>query len=326
MQRWWMVRAGDNNELVPVWRGKGVVSIGWPQLGNPKQYQSREALFQKANQTYFDEKPASCRSWASQVWRFSHDIKTGDRVISYTKDKREYLIGTIISAFEHNSSIVSHEYPNVLNVKWESQQISRDLLSQGAKNSLGSILTVFRVDDWGSEISKLLSGNAPEPTEVEDEEEVIIIEDLVQKGLTMIQDKVDHLDPWEMQVLVAGLLQAMGYTVNVSKKGPDGGVDILAHKDAFGFEKPIIKVQVKHRKASSSAPEIQQLLGAHPIGESGLFVSTGGFTSQAVAVAKQHNVKLLDLEELVKLIVRWYEKMPDEARSLMPLQKMYVPE
>ncbi|MFE4573064.1 restriction endonuclease [Paenibacillus chitinolyticus] len=44
------------------------------------------------------------------------------------------------------------------------------------------------------------------------------------------------LDPWEMQELVAGLLQAMGYQTKVSPKGPDGGVDVLAHRDAFGFE------------------------------------------------------------------------------------------
>lgn len=33
----------------------------------------------------------------------------------------------------------------------------------------------------------------------------------------------------------------------------DGGVDVLAHKDAFGFENPIIKEQVKHRKLTASA-------------------------------------------------------------------------
>lgn len=325
MTRWWMVRAGDDNELVPVWKEQEVVSIGWPHLGNPYSYKNREELIYKATKIYSEEKPATCRAWANQVWRFSNDVKKGDRVLTYSKDKREYLIGTVTSSFEFNKVIVSQDYPNVLHVKWEEKLIPRDLLSQGAKNSLGSTLTVFRVDDWGSEVMKLLAGDIPIVDDADNEEE-IIKEDLVQKGLTMIQDKVDSLDPWQMQDLVAGLLQAMGYTVKVSKKGPDGGVDILAHRDAFGFEKPIIKVQVKHRKSSSSAPEIQQLLGAHPIGESGLFVSTGGFTYQAEAIAKQHNVKLLDLEELVTMIVHWYEKIPIEARSLLPLQKMYVPE
>jgi restriction system protein len=142
----------------------------------------------------------------------------------------------------------------------------------------------------------------------------------------MVQDKVDKLDPWQMQELVGGLLQAMKYNVQVSPKGPDGGVDVLAYKDAFGFEKPIIKVQVKHRKASAGAPEIQQLLGANPIDANSLFVSTGGFTSHAEAVAKHNSVRLIDLEELVDLVVKWYENMPTDARALLPLKKMYVPE
>jgi len=103
-------------------------------------------------------------------------------------------------------------------------------------------------------------------------------------------------------------------------------VDVLAFKDAFGFEKPIIKVQVKHQKASSGAPEIQQLLGANPIDANSLFVSTGGFTSQAKSVAKHNSVRLVDLEELVDLVVKWYENMPNDIRALLPLQKMYVPE
>ena len=57
-----------------------------------------------------------------------------------------------------------------------------------------------------------------------------------------------------------------------------------------------------------------------------LFVSTGGFTSHAKAVAKHNEVHLLDLEEIVNLIVHWYEEMPTETRSLLPLKKVYVPE
>ena len=320
-----MVRAGSGNNLIPIWRQKSVASIGWAELGNPKSYLTRDGLIQKTHQVYEDEKPPTRINWASQVWRFSHEIEVGDRIITFTKDKREYLIGKVKSLHKYDSTVVSEHYPNVIGVEWETKQIPRDDLSQGAKNSLGSTLTVFRADDWGTELEALLKGTVPAKSDNVDEEE-IIKEDLVQKALTMIQDKVDKLDPWQMQELVAGLLQAMGYNVKVSKKGPDGGVDILAHKDAFGFEKPIIKVQVKHRKSTSGGPEIQQLLGAHPIDANSLFVSTGGFTSQAEAIAMNNNVKLLDLEELVNSIVYWYDKMPNETRSLLPLQKMYVPE
>ncbi|MEK4298886.1 restriction endonuclease [Oceanobacillus sp. FSL W8-0428] len=326
MKRWWMIRAGDNNELIPIWKDKGIASIGWPKLGDPKQYRSKEEMLTKANTVFVDSKPNTRKSWINQVWRFSREIKKDDKVITYFKETREYLVGTVTEVHFYNESIGDPAYPNNIRVEWEETTVIRDTLSQAAKNSLGSVLTVFRVDDWGSEIERLLEYPFVEPEETDEAEESEIIEDLVNKALVMVQDKVDKLDPWQMQELVGGLLQAMDYNVRVSPKGPDGGVDVLAYKDAFGFEKPIIKVQVKHRKSSASAPEIQQLLGANPIDANSLFVSTGGFTSQAEAVARHNSVRLVDLEELVDLVVKWYENMPNDVRALLPLQKMYVPE
>lgn len=326
MKKWWMVRAGDNNELIPVWKEKGIASVGWPKLGNPELYRSKEEMLLKADKVFADSKPMSRSSWVNQVWRFSREIKKNDRIITYFKETREYMVGTVIESHFYDEAVGNSHYPNHVKVDWEEITVERDLLSQAAKNSLGSVLTVFRVDDWGSEIENLVDHPFLEPEDTDEVEENEIIEDLVSKALVMVQDKVDKLDPWQMQELVGGLLQAMDYNVQISPKGPDGGIDVLAYKDAFGFEKPIIKVQVKHRKSSASAPEIQQLLGANPIDANCLFVSTGGFTSHGEAVAKHNSVRLIDLEELVNLFVKWYELMPIDVRALLPLQKMYVPE
>ncbi len=322
-----MVRAGDNNELIPVWLRQQIVSIGWPDLENPKQVATKEQLLLQADSVYLEEKPQTRSSWVSQVWRFSREIEIGDRIISYSKEKREYIIGSVTEAHFYDDSN-DNPYPNTLKVRWEANTIARDTLSQAAKNSLGSVLTVFRVDQWGSEIEKLLHSPASinDRDNIEDNDETVIIGDLKSKARLMIEDRVDKLDPWRMQDLVGGLLQSMKYNVKISPKGPDGGVDILAYKDAFGFEQPIIKVQVKHRKSTAGSPEVQQLLGANPLKANCIFVSTGGFTSQAITVAKQNAVKLIDLEELVQLIIEWYELMPNDTRALLPLQKMYVPE
>lgn len=321
-----MIRAGDNNELIPIWKDKGIASIGWPKLENPKQYRIKDEMTVKANTVFAESKPRSRSSWVNQVWRFSREIKKGDRVITYNKEKREYMVGSVLEPHFYDVSVGDPAYPNNIMVDWEEITVERDTLSQAAKNSLGSVLTVFRVDDWGNEIENLLEHPFLDPEPSDEVEEDEIIEDLVGKATVMVQDKVDKLDPWQMQELVGGLLRAMEYNVQVSPKGPDGGVDVLAYKDAFGFEKPIIKVQVKHRKSSAGAPEIQQLLGANPIDANSLFVSTGGFTSQSVVVAKHNSVRLVDLEELVDLVMKWYENIPTDVRALLPLQKMYVPE
>lgn len=316
MAKWWMIRAGDDNELIPIWKEMSIASIGWPQLGDPKQYRTKDEMSAKADDVFAESKPKSRSSWVNQVWRFSRGINKGDRVITYFKETHFY-----------DKTVGNQAYPNNIEVNWEEVTVERDGLSQAAKNSLGSVLTVFRVDDWGSEIEKLLKNpslSVVEPVNDDDEDE--IVDDIVSRAKVMVQDKIDKLDPWEIQELMGGLLQSMGYNAQVSPKGPDGGVDVLAYKDAFGFEKPIIKVQVKHRKSSASAPEVQQLLGANPIVANSLFVSTGGFTSQAKVVAKHNEVRLVSLEELVNLVVKWYDNMPNDVRALLPLQKMYVPE
>lgn len=51
--------------------------------------------------------------------------------------------------------------------------------------------------------------------------------------LRIIKEKVDNLNPWQMQQLIAGLLSAMGYFIEESTRGPDGGVDVLAYKEPW---------------------------------------------------------------------------------------------
>lgn len=325
MSKWWMIRAGDYNELIPEWITKGVASIGWPSVGNPKEYINKQELLKKFDQVCSKEKPGTRKSWCNQVWRFSKQIRERDRVITYDQASREYYIGSVVGEYEYRPDIIK-DYPNIIKVKWEEKRISRDKLSQGAKNSLGSISTFFSVDQWGDELQGLLKLNDNSIIEEIDEEtEEENYKSFIQQTYSWAEDYIDKLDPWQMQDLVGGLLVAMGYKVKISEKGPDGGVDIIAHKDAFGFEKPIIKVQVKHRKSKSTSQEIQQLLGANPIGESCIFVSTGGFTTSAMKVANINRVKLIALTDLIEYIFDWYEKFPDEIKSLIPFKRVYIP-
>ncbi len=322
-----MVRAGDYNELIPQWLKKGKASIGWGELENPRRFRNRDELIEECHKVYVHFRPRGRITGGSQVWKCVNVVKINDRIVTYAKDTREYLVGTVIEEHVFDPTVISDSYLNVIGVKWESTRVPRDLLSQEVKRSLGGASTVFRVDEWGPEFESLLANGGPDipDDDGKDPDEGTAYEDFAQQAIAMVEDKVDKLDPWEMQELVAGLLQAMGYQVKVSAPGPDGGVDVLAHKDAFGFERPIIKVQVKHKRSTSGAPEIQQLLGANPIDASSIFVSTGGFTSAAERTAKHSGVRLIDRSELVNLILRWYGHLPNETKALLPLRKIYVP-
>lgn len=150
------------------------------------------------------------------------------------------------------------------------------------------------------------------------------MEELANEGL---KQRINSLNPYEFQDLVAALLRAMGYfTPFVAPKGKDGGVDVIAYQDPLGVKSPRIKVQVKHRESSASVDELRQLMGLlQRDGDVGIFVSSGGFTSDSKTTARssQVHVELIDMDRLIVLWQEFYEKLDDEDRNLLRLKPIF---
>ncbi len=103
--------------------------------------------------------------------------------------------------------------------------------------------------------------------------------------------------------------------------------DIIAHKDELGFEPPIIKVQVKSTEGSIGDLVVSALYGKVATSEFGLLVTLGSFTHQAITFGKsKNNLRLVDGNELVNLVLEHYEQFDSRYKGLLPLRKAYVPE
>lgn len=142
-----------------------------------------------------------------------------------------------------------------------------------------------------------------------------------------IDDYVRALGPYEFQALVAALLRGLGYaTPFIAPTGPDGGTDILAYPDPLGAKTPHIRVQVKHRSAQkASRDEIASLRGIiRPDREIGLFVSTAGFTSEAVREARQGTVhiELMDLNDFLEQWMSCYDRLTEEDKGYLRLRRV----
>jgi len=133
--------------------------------------------------------------------------------------------------------------------------------------------------------------------------------------------------PYEFQDLAAALLRGMGYfTPFVAPPGKDGGVDIIAYRDPLGTVTPRMKVQVKHRNASANVQELRQLMGLlTKDGDVGVFISTGGFTSDALSTARASHVhmELIDQSRFLALWQQFYPKLNDEDKVRLPLHPVY---
>lgn len=148
-----------------------------------------------------------------------------------------------------------------------------------------------------------------------------------EDALEGFREYVNKKNPYEFQDLVAALMRGMGYHVPVvASPGKDGGVDIVAYQDPLGTKAPRLKIQVKHRpETSAPVQEIRQLMGLLTDSDVGIFVSTGGFTSDAksgIRNAKAH-VELIDFERFISLWQENYSKLPDEDKKLLPMQPIF---
>ncbi len=159
----------------------------------------------------------------------------------------------------------------------------------------------------------------------EDAEQITLtVDEAEEKAWDQIKHYLQKMQPYEFQELVADLLRAMGYHVTwVAPPGRDRGIDIIAYTDPIGANGPRIKVQVKHRDQSTTVDGLRAFMSVLGTDEIGLYVSSGGFTSEARDEARtqeRRKVTLLDLEKFFELWVEHYEKLPQEARQRFPLK------
>ena len=327
-----MVRAGQGATYVDDFIDKKIVAIGWSEIGEVNVDDTRETISQKLTEVWPTITSGKRAILAGQIFRFLNEIKVGDKVVTYDPGRRIYHVGQIISAQRYEPSVFE-DLPRVRDVQWIGE-VSRDAISSTARNTLGAISTLFLLSDAAAaEITARLSGKEIDiPIEPESESEAEVTEDIARdlraRLREFIKDKITRLDWQEMQELVAGLLRAMGYKTRISPTGPDRGKDIIASPDGFGFDHPRIIVEVKHRpKEAMGAPEIRSFLGGRHSNDKGLYVSTGGFTKDARYEADRASIPLvlLDLDDLVKELLRHYGTMDMEARTLIPLVNIYWP-
>jgi restriction system protein len=282
----WMVRAGEAGRYVAEFEHLNLVAVGWSLVGDLTAFASLETIRRAVSQAYPDSKPGNVIISGSTLMKFRNVFEQGDRVVTYDPPSREYLLGTITGNYAYRPDRIP-EYPHTRSVLW-SGRVGRDRLSASAKNTLGSIVTLFQPSDEAlNELEPLLSGR-PTPfvaSIVEDEELAELNEvrlDAVAKAQEFLKDRLLKLSPDDMEALVASLLRAMGYKARVTQKGPDGGRDVIASPDGLGFQSPRIIAEVKHRPSDRMGPEqIRSFLGGLRSGDCELYVSTGGYTREA---------------------------------------------
>lgn len=324
----WMVRAGEGGQDLDRFLSEEVVALGLESMEAISPGEDRETITRRIREIYPAWSKGKVSIWAGQLFRFVSEMKKGDKVLTYDTSRRVYHLGEVTGESTYDAEFLP-EIPEYRKVRWETE-IPRDQLSTTTKNSLGAISTLFQLPDHAAaEVLKVAQGNGrPEETESAAEEaEENVLADIRWRAQEFIKDRINALDPREMEELTAALLRAMGYKTRVTPAGPDRGVDIMASPDGLGFEQPRIIAEVKHRGDTSGAQAVRSFLGGRHQEDKGLFVSTGGFTKDARYEADRASIPLtlMDLDGLVTSLLEHYEKLDEEGKTLIPLTKVYWP-
>lgn len=326
-----MIRAGRGGVYASDWLEHGVIGIGWDFDGADIAAMNREQIRAAYGLSHPGDSKGRVAAGVGQVYRFAHDMTTDSTVVMYDPESRLYHLGVITGPCVAVCDMDGVTYTR--DVKW-GETAPRDVLSPSSKNSLGGIQTIFAVSDEvmadltnAARDKSVVASNDPaiDDNDATNDEETLAA--TYDNGIELIKDRVNQLDWEDMERLVAGLLKAMGYCARVMPKGPDGGRDVVASPDALGLESPRIVAEVKHRKGAMGAPAVRAFIGGLRAGDRGLYVSTGGFTKEARYEADRANipVRLLDLDAFVRHYVEIYDKTDDDARSILPLTRIWWP-
>lgn len=214
---------------------------------------------------------------------------------------------------------------------WILTNEGEEAIKLGAEKLLSTATKIYR--EWDAKRKK-------EKSELETEDDIeeiktdkgqaqqARIDQLEENAISGIRDFILRKNPYEFQDLVASLLNAMGYHISeIAKRGPDGGIDIIAYNDPLGTTQPRIIVQVKHKPTTNiSSDEIQKLAGTlKRTSDVGIFVTSGDFSKPAEKEARnsREHIELIGFDRFVSLWTEYYYKLNDEQKNMLPLHPIY---
>lgn len=332
----WGIHMGEHVGTRPI--DECYVAIGWRELGDLHQYADRDAFKAAIAEKIPEAKTGAHPVYAGILHRFTHEMQAGDVVVYPSKHDRMVNIGRLTGEYVHVTD-ETDEYPNHRSVTWLGQ-FPRSDFSQSALNEIGAFITLFLVKKHAHEflakigLAETMQANAPideavDEASTDDDTATVAVSQQAEVTTSdfVIRRIMAMMNGYEFEEFVAHLLECMGYTARVTQRSGDGGVDVIAHTDALGFQPPIIKVQCKRRTGQTPRTDVDQLLGTLGEGEYGLYINLGSYSRSSVELERNRaKLRLIDGEQFVEMVLQHYPKMSPRFRGLIPLKQIYVPD
>ena len=315
----WVVRGGQRGEFEEFALNSNVVGIDFGLQRSIADFQDRNALREHQQKD----------SAANQLWRFVHHLQLGDTVVLPCKQPKVVAVGKVTGDYRYEAT---WQPPHVRPVEWDAVDIPRTSFDRDLLYSFGGQLTVFQVKRPNTQerIEQVIRRHSGEisvtvpisTTETIDDETIAV--DLDEAISDRIAERIrQKFTGHRLEYLVESILKAQGYTTQQTRRGADGGIDVVAGRGQMGFGEPRLCVQVKSGTSQVDLPDYNRLqgnvrsFGAHH----GLLVSLSDFT-RAVRNENERSffeIRLWGAGELTDNLLETYENLPADIRVDIPL-------
>lgn len=145
----------------------------------------------------------------------------------------------------------------------------------------------------------------------------------MSKGATEgeIRKRLQNIDPYDFEHFVSDLWESQGWETEVSQASNDMGVDIIGEK-SDGLVDQKVAIQAKRYTDGNTIgrPDIQQYLSLRQQDsetDAVVVVTTSSFASTAEEYASNHNVNLVDGDDLVGLVQDGREHLLDKYAPVL---------
>ena len=333
----WIIRSGVLGERDEWALANGLAGGGFDEFPDLTSVGSRVQLAKIGQDLLAGEHPGKIANAVGQMWALRSTIKQDDLIVLPLKTTKNIALGFCTRGYRYLAD-QPEDRRHAVTVAWKRIDVPRSAFKDDLLYTINGALTIFQAtrNNAVARLTEVLKGGidpgsgAPASGKdggatVLDPGPAITVEAVRDAVRTYL---IENFAGHKLTSLVAAILQAEGFTCDVSPPGPDYGVDILAGCGPLGLDSPTLVVEVKSESTQVGVPVVNQLKGALSThgADQALLVAWGGLSKQAAELRRTQrlSIQVWTAEDLLDRLFSVYERLSDEMRVRIPLKRTWI--
>jgi MoxR-like ATPase len=326
-RRIWAVAAGEGGKLWKNWQEEGIISIGWPQLGDLTKYPDQDSITDLLEQLQAGNSRPYNNSLACH--QFSKEMKPGDIVIAKAGRKRVLGMGIVSSDYLFREDLT--DYNNQREVSWLRTDPTEFPGTGIALKALTELTAYQSCVDLVNNYLDIKSIRPSNEAEDSDDEDLAIysIESIVSDGCFIEYD------------VLRSIIEILKRKRNLILQGPPGtGKTWLAKRLAYALVGKKDKARVRSVQFHPNLSYEDFVRGWRPAGDGKLSLVDGAFLEAIEDAKNSTHPHVIVIEEINRgnpaqifgemlTLLESDKREPAEALELSyrryPDERVYIP-